>query len=101
MKTLQVIFSFLFLTFSFTGSFAETLPFPEDTIAYNDRFNNRQWVQFDADGNIHVTYTGQYGTAGHTRDIYYANNINGNFETVKVTDTGGANKQISKHLKSR
>ena len=76
-------------------SAADVLPFPEDTIAYNDRFNNRQWVAFDEEGFLHITYTGQYGTAGHTRDIYYVTNLDGEFVTTQVTDTGVDNNYSS------
>ncbi|TVR39026.1 MAG: choice-of-anchor D domain-containing protein [Bacteroidia bacterium] len=74
---------------------ADVLPFPEDTIAYNDRFNNRQWVRFDAEGFLHITYTGQYGTDSQTRDIYYVNNKSGAFVTTQVTDTGVDNNYSS------
>ncbi len=74
---------------------AQNLPFPEDTIAYNDRFNNRQWVQYDQNGNLHITYTGQYGTDSHTRNIYYVTNESGSFVTTQLTDTGLDNNYSS------
>ncbi len=66
-KTVRIACMLLLLPFY---SAAVALPFPEDTIAYNDCFNNRQWVSFDEEGFLHITYTGQYGTAGHTHDIF-------------------------------
>ena len=74
---------------------AQTLPFPEDTIAYNNLFNNRQWVQFDDDGFLHITYTGQLGTDSHTRDIYYVTDKSGEFVTTQLTDTGLDNNYSS------
>ncbi len=93
MKKLTLLF--ICVIASITVLQGQPLPFPEDTIAYNDRFNNRQWVQFDQDGNLHITYTGQYGTASHTRDIYYVTNISGSFVTTQLTDTGLDNNYSS------
>ena len=93
MKKAALLVTFLIIA---TGILkAQNLPFPEDTIAYNDRFNNRQWVQFDQDGNLHITYTGQYGTASHTRDIYYVTNLSGEFVTTQLTETGLDNNYSS------
>ncbi len=77
---------FLLLFFSLT-MFAQVLPFPEDTVAYNDLFNNRQWVQYDSQGHLHITYTGQSGTAAHTREIYYVTDKTGDLETTQITQT--------------
>ncbi|TVQ07410.1 MAG: choice-of-anchor D domain-containing protein [Bacteroidetes bacterium] len=77
---------FLLLFFSLT-MMAQVLPFPEDTIAYNDLFNNRQWVQYDSQGHLHITYTGQSGTAAHTREIYYVTDKTGELETTQITQT--------------
>ncbi len=93
MKKIFTLFCLLFLPPSLM--MAEPLPFPEDTIAYNDRFNNRQWVQFDQEGNLHITYTGQFGTASHTRDIYYVTDESGEFVTTQVTNTGVDNNYSS------
>ncbi len=75
---------FLLLFFSLTV-LAQVLPFPEDTVAYNDLFNNRQWVQYDSQGHLHITYTGQSGTAAHTREIYYVTDKTGELETTQIT----------------
>ncbi len=86
MKKIFTLFCLVFLPAALL--MADPLPFPEDTIAYNDRFNNRQWVQFDEDGNLHITYTGQFGTAANTRDIYYVTDESGEFVETQVTDNG-------------
>ncbi len=93
MKKIFTLFCLFFLPAALL--MAEPLPFPEDTIAYNDRFNNRQWVQFDEDGNLHITYTGQFGTDSHTRNIYYVTDESGEFVTTQVTDTGVDNNYSS------
>lgn len=61
------------------------LPFPQDTIAYNNRFNNRQSVAFDSGGSLHVAYSGQIGTMSATREIYYVTDSAGTLVTTQVT----------------
>lgn len=91
----QVLFAILMALLPLCKVMADVLPFPEDTIAYNDRFNNRQWVRFDAEGFLHITYTGQYGTDSQTRNIYYVTDKSGEFVTTQVTDTGVDNNYSS------
>jgi hypothetical protein len=63
------------------------LDFPLDTLAFNDKFNNRMYAQFDADGHLHVFYSSQTGSNAATRNIYYATDLSGEFETVQLTQT--------------
>lgn len=66
---------------------AQQLPFPQDTVAYNNLFNNRQYAAFDQDGKIHVTYSASEGTASTTCEIYYAKeNADGSFTTIPITN---------------
>lgn len=81
-KKYYSVFLLLFLSFSV---YSQVLPFSEDTLVSNNRFNNRQWVAYDSQGHLHMTWTGQQGTATHTREIYYATNKTGKFETIQVT----------------
>ncbi len=82
---LKMLFLFAFAVSALLANASE-LPVMEDTIALNDRFNFRQSVQFDNNGNIHMTYTGQYDTDGTTREIFYATNQSGQFEVLQLTD---------------
>ncbi len=67
--------------------FSQPIPFPQDTIAYNDLFNNRMFPVYDSQGKIHLTYTGQSGTNGATREIYYVKEEpNGSFTTTNITN---------------
>jgi hypothetical protein len=61
------------------------LPFPQDTVAYNDRFNNRQSMAFDSQGRLHIAYSGQIGTTSTTREIYYVTDSAGVLITKQVT----------------
>lgn len=66
---------------------AQQIPFPQDTIAYNDRFNNRQYAAFDLSGKIQIAYSGQIGTNSTTCEIYYAKeNNDGSFTTINITN---------------
>lgn len=65
----------------------QDLNFPIDTIAYNNLFNNRQFVAQDIFGRLHISYTGQLGTDGATREIYYVKeNSDGSFSTLNITN---------------
>ena len=75
----------LLLLYTNTG-FAQ-IPFPVDTIAYNDRFNNREFASYDSDGKIHLTYSGSLGTDATTREIYYVQEQTGSqFNTINITN---------------
>lgn len=81
MKTCLLLFMLPFLVYS------QPLNFPQDTIAYNERFNNREFAAFDSQGKLHVSYTGQLGTNSSTREIYYVKEeINGTFSTINLTN---------------
>ena len=74
-------------TLFFTSTIFAQIPFPQDTIARNDRFNNRMFAAYDSQGKIHLSYTGQLGTDGATREIYYVKEeIDGSFTTANITN---------------
>ena len=93
-ETLKFWIFFVLIISAFAVSASE-MPVMEDTIALNDRFNFRQSVQFDNDGHIHMTYTGQYDTDGTTREIFYATNQSGQFEVLQLTSNGVDNNFAS------
>ena len=79
MKTL-----FLFFLAS-TFSFAQ-IPFLQDTIAYNNRFNNREFADYNSQGLIRLSYTSGLGTVSSNNEIYYVEeDMTGNFSTVNLT----------------
>lgn len=79
------------------------VPFVQDTIAYNDLFNNRQSVVFDGKGFLHCAWSGQVGTNSASREIYYAtvagdtvtsipvtaNSVDDNYPTIAVDGADG------------
>jgi hypothetical protein len=66
---------------------AQQIHFPQDTLAYDNLFNNRQFAVYDSEGRTHLTYTGQSGTDGATREIYYlSERSNGTFEKINITN---------------
>ncbi len=75
----------LILLWMYAPAGAWQLNFPQDTIAYNDKFNNRQSMAFDSQGNIHIVYSGQSGTNSTTREIYYVTDSANTFITKQVT----------------
>jgi len=89
MKNINLLFVvFAFSLFPVYGTSLEgELDLPLDTLVYNDMFNNRIYSQFDSDGNLHVFYSGLVGSDASTRDIYYANNVSGEFEITQITET--------------
>ncbi len=77
----------LFLFISLSSLFAQQITFPQDTIARNNLFNNREFPAYDSNGKVHVSYTGQLDTDGSTREIYYAREEgDGSFTTVNLTN---------------
>ena len=84
MKNLLLFFATALL---FTSTFYAQIPFPQDTIARNDRFNNRMFAAYNSQGKIHLSYTGQLGTDGSTREIYYVKEeTDGSFTTTNITN---------------
>jgi hypothetical protein len=73
------------LILNITNAVAWQLNFPQDTIAYNDRFNNRQSVAFDSQGKVYIAYSSQIGTTSTTREIYYVTDSANAFSTKQVT----------------
>ena len=63
------------------------IPFPQDTIAYNNRFNNREFGQYNSQGLIRLSYTSGLGTVSSYNEIYYVEEVaGGNFTTVNLTN---------------
>jgi hypothetical protein len=66
-------------------SFAQ-IPVPQDTIAYNNRFNNRQFAEYNSQGLLRLSYTSGLGTVSSFNEIYYVEeDAGGNFSTVNIT----------------
>lgn len=63
------------------------IPFVQDTIAYNNRFNNRQFAEYNSQGLLRLSYTSGLGTVSSLNEIYYVEeNINGDFTTSNLTN---------------
>jgi len=78
--------TFLFLLLATTSSLAQ-MPFPQDTIAYNNRFNNRQFGAYNSQGLIRLTYTSGLGTVSSYNEIHYVEeDAVGNFSTINLTN---------------
>jgi acyl-CoA thioesterase FadM len=66
---------------------AQQITFPTDTLAYDELFNNRQFAAYDAQGKLHITYTGQSGTTSSTREIYYLKELSdGTYDLSNLTN---------------
>jgi hypothetical protein len=77
----------LFLFLSITILPQAFITFPEDTIALNERWNNRQFAAYDSQGKIHLAYSSQLGTNNNTGEIFYSKEeSNGSFTTVQLTN---------------
>ena len=63
------------------------IPSTQDTIAYNNRFNNRQFAQYNSQGLLRLSYTSGLGTVSSYNEIYYVEeDINGDFSTTNLTN---------------
>ena len=63
------------------------IPIAQDTIAYNNRFNNRQFAQYNSQGLLRLSYTSGLGTVSSNNEIYYCEeDINGDFSTINLTN---------------
>ncbi len=63
------------------------IPFMQDTIAYNNRFNNRQFAEYNSQGLIRLSYTSGLSTVSSLNEIYYVEeDMNGNFSAVNLTN---------------
>jgi hypothetical protein len=84
MKNLLLLFTASFLL---SSSMIPQIPFPQYTIARNDRFNNRMFAAYDSQGLIRLTYTSGLGTVSANNEIYYVEeDAVGNFSTVNLTN---------------
>lgn len=79
----------LYLTLSFLVSslmYAQ-IPFSQDTIARNDRFNNRMFAAYNSQNLLRMTYTSGLGTVSSNNEIYYVEeDISGTFSTINLTN---------------
>ena len=63
------------------------IPFPQDTIAYDNRFNNREFAEYNSQGLIRLSYTSGLGTVSSNNEIYYVEeDVSGNFSTINLTN---------------
>jgi hypothetical protein len=63
------------------------IPFPQDTIAYNNRFNNREFAEYNSQGLLRLSYTSGLGTVSSNNEIHYVEeDAGGNFSTVNLTN---------------
>jgi hypothetical protein len=63
------------------------IPFVQDTIAYNNRFNNRQFAEYNSQGLLRLSYTSGLGTASSLNEIYFVEEeASGNFVTTNLTN---------------
>jgi hypothetical protein len=59
----------------------------QDTIAYNNRFNNRQFAEYNSQGLLKLSYTSGLGTASSLNEIYFVEEeASGNFVTTNLTN---------------
>jgi hypothetical protein len=71
----------------FTSTIYAQIAFPQDTIARNDRFNNRMFAAYNSEGLIRLTYTSGLGTVSANNEIHYVEeDAMGNFSTVNLTN---------------
>lgn len=78
----------LFITLLITivaTAYGQELGFPQDTLARNALFNNRQSMAFDSQGRVHVAYSGSMGTNSASREIFYVMGDGNGFVTTQVT----------------
>ena len=77
---------FLLISLVSVLSFAQ-IPVPQDTIAYNNRFNNREFADYNSQGLIRLSYTSGLGTVSSYNEIFYVEeDIGGNFSTINLTN---------------
>jgi len=63
------------------------IPFQQDTIAYNNRFNNREFADYNSQGLIRLSYTSGLSTVSSFNEIYYVEeDAGGNFSTINLTN---------------
>jgi hypothetical protein len=68
-----------------SSSLLAQMPFPQDTIVYNNRFNNRQFAEYNSQGLLRLTYTSGLGTVSSYNEIYYVEeDALGNFNTINL-----------------
>jgi hypothetical protein len=81
MNKITLLFLILF------GHTYAQIPFPVDTIAYNERFNNRMFADFNSAGLLKISFTSGLGTVSANNEIYYAEEgVNGNFTLTNLTN---------------
>ena len=77
----------LLLCFLMSAIVSAQIPFTQDTIAYNNRFNNREFADYNSQGLLRLSYTSGLGTVSSYNEIYYVEeDALGNFLTVNLTN---------------
>jgi hypothetical protein len=63
------------------------IPFLQDTIAYNNRFNNREFAEYNSEGLLRLSYTSGLGTVSSYNEIYYVEEQpDSQFVTINLTN---------------
>ena len=59
----------------------------QDTIAYNNRFNNRQFADYNSQGLLRLSYTSGLSTVSSLNEIFYVEeDAGGSFNTINLTN---------------
>ncbi len=69
-----------------------TVNFEDFDFIADGMFNNRFSADFDGDGNVHIAWATQLGTASNTKNIMYASNKTGIWEMIPITLDGAINE---------
>ncbi|MCB0303672.1 MAG: choice-of-anchor D domain-containing protein [Calditrichaeota bacterium] len=84
---MKILYIILLLTAALSSAaIAQVLPFPLDTLLYDDHFNYRAMTAYDAAGTLHIVHTRQFDTQSATREIYYWNDAGGTFQSLQLTN---------------
>jgi hypothetical protein len=68
-------------------SISAQIPFLQDTIAYNNRFNNREFAEYNSEGLLRLSYTSGLGTVSSNNEIYYVEELpDSQFITINLTN---------------
>lgn len=87
-KFIYSVFTIIVILSSFSNPvFSQSyLNFPIDTLSKDEYYNYRCMTKFDANGKIHMVNSRSLGTPSNTREIFYRNNVSGNFVVTRVTN---------------
>lgn len=83
---MKLLFTISLLTAALSSAaLAQVLPFPLDTLLYDDHYNYRAMAAYDAAGTLHIVHTRQFDTQSATREIYYWHDAGGAFQNLQLT----------------